>query len=255
MADIQDDLISAAATALDSEARRPADRRQPRRQFDHLAAQARHRNRRLCRWRPASARAPAGRRLRHGALDHPQGARPARAEGAGGAPRRLRHLRQLSGAGAGCDVGRHRSHLAAAAHRGAPRHRALDDAARRTARLGARSRRHRDASSSSSTARRTTRTSSRRLDSEFHLQLARCSRNPLLYRLYQQINTVRNHAQWEQMKQIILSTEKMALYNQQHRAIFEALQAARCRTVLRSSSPGTSKRRARISSAPTASEQ
>jgi len=63
-----------------------------------------------------------------------------------------------------------------------------------------------------------------RLDSEFHLQLARCSRNPLIYRLYQQINTVRAHAQWEQMKQIILSNEKMAIYNQQHRAIVEALQ-------------------------------
>jgi DNA-binding FadR family transcriptional regulator len=63
-----------------------------------------------------------------------------------------------------------------------------------------------------------------RLDSEFHLQLARCSRNPLIYRLYQQINTVRAHAQWEQMKQIILSSEKMANYNQQHRAIVEALR-------------------------------
>ena len=63
-----------------------------------------------------------------------------------------------------------------------------------------------------------------RLDSEFHLALARCSRNPLLYRLYQHINTVRSHSQWEQMKQIILSKEKMIIYNQQHRAIFEALR-------------------------------
>jgi DNA-binding FadR family transcriptional regulator len=62
-----------------------------------------------------------------------------------------------------------------------------------------------------------------RLDSEFHLGIARCSRNPLLFRLYQQINTVRAHAQWEQMKQIILSRAKMELYNRQHRAIFEAL--------------------------------
>lgn len=63
-----------------------------------------------------------------------------------------------------------------------------------------------------------------KLDSEFHLQLARCSRNPLILRLYQQINTVRSHAQWEQMKQIILSQEKIDLYNQQHRAIIEALR-------------------------------
>ena len=63
-----------------------------------------------------------------------------------------------------------------------------------------------------------------KLDSEFHLALARCSRNPLLFRLYQHINTVRNHAQWEQMKQIILVSEKIDIYNQQHRAIFEALK-------------------------------
>jgi DNA-binding FadR family transcriptional regulator len=43
-------------------------------------------------------------------------------------------------------------------------------------------------------------------------------------RLYQQINVVRAHAQWEQMKQIILTPEKMALYNTQHRAIVEALR-------------------------------
>jgi DNA-binding FadR family transcriptional regulator len=63
-----------------------------------------------------------------------------------------------------------------------------------------------------------------RLDSEFHLQLARCSRNPLILRLYQQINTVRAHAQWEQMKLIILTREKMAIYNQQHRSIFDAIR-------------------------------
>jgi DNA-binding FadR family transcriptional regulator len=62
------------------------------------------------------------------------------------------------------------------------------------------------------------------LDSEFHLQLARASRNPLIARLYHQINIVRAHAQWEQMKQIILSPEKMTIYNQQHRAICEALR-------------------------------
>jgi DNA-binding FadR family transcriptional regulator len=63
-----------------------------------------------------------------------------------------------------------------------------------------------------------------RLDSDFHLALARASRNPLILRLYQQINVVRAHAQWEQMKQIILTPEKMALYNTQHRAIVEALR-------------------------------
>lgn len=63
-----------------------------------------------------------------------------------------------------------------------------------------------------------------RLDSEFHLQLARCSRNPLILRLYQQINTVRAHAQWDNMKSIILTRERMAFYNQQHRAILDAIR-------------------------------
>jgi DNA-binding FadR family transcriptional regulator len=64
-----------------------------------------------------------------------------------------------------------------------------------------------------------------RLDTDFHLQIARASHNPLILRLYQQINTVRSHAQWEQMKQIILTHEKMRIYNQQHRAIIEALRS------------------------------
>ncbi len=62
------------------------------------------------------------------------------------------------------------------------------------------------------------------LDSEFHLELARCSRNPLIVRMYQQVNMVRFHAQWDRMKQLILSAEKIAVYNSQHRAIFEALR-------------------------------
>jgi GntR family uxuAB operon transcriptional repressor len=62
------------------------------------------------------------------------------------------------------------------------------------------------------------------LDSEFHLELARCSRNPLIVRMYQQVNMVRLHAQWDRMKKLILSDEKIAIYNRQHRAIYEALR-------------------------------
>lgn len=62
-------------------------------------------------------------------------------------------------------------------------------------------------------------------DMEFHLQLARCSRNPLLFKLYQQINAIRAHAQWNRMKRVILVPEKIAAYNRQHRAIFDALRA------------------------------
>ncbi len=62
------------------------------------------------------------------------------------------------------------------------------------------------------------------MDSEFHLELARCSRNPLIVRIYQEVNMVRLHAQWDRMKSLILLPEKIASYNRQHRAIFEALQ-------------------------------
>lgn len=62
-------------------------------------------------------------------------------------------------------------------------------------------------------------------DAEFHLQLARCSRNPLLFKVYQEINSVRSHAQWNRMKRLILVPEKIAAYNAQHRAIFDALCA------------------------------
>ena len=63
-----------------------------------------------------------------------------------------------------------------------------------------------------------------RFDSEFHLALARCSRNPLMLRIYQQINTVRKEAQWNQVKRVILTKEKINEYNVQHRKIFEALR-------------------------------
>ncbi|MFN4141074.1 FadR/GntR family transcriptional regulator [Aestuariivirga sp.] len=62
------------------------------------------------------------------------------------------------------------------------------------------------------------------LDSEFHLELARCSRNPLIVRIYQEVNMVRLHAQWDRMKKLILLPEKISSYNRQHRAIFEALE-------------------------------
>jgi DNA-binding FadR family transcriptional regulator len=61
------------------------------------------------------------------------------------------------------------------------------------------------------------------LDSEFHLELARCSRNPLIIRLYQHVNMVRLHAQWDRMKKLILTNVKIAAYNEQHRAIFDTL--------------------------------
>jgi len=63
-----------------------------------------------------------------------------------------------------------------------------------------------------------------RWDAEFHLQLARCARNPLIMHIYQEINDVRSQAQWERMKRVILSGEKIRSYNEQHRAIYNALR-------------------------------
>ena len=60
-------------------------------------------------------------------------------------------------------------------------------------------------------------------DGEFHLLIAHASGNPLLINVYRQINHVRLHAQWDLMKEKILTPEVIAGYNRQHRAIFNAL--------------------------------
>ena len=62
-----------------------------------------------------------------------------------------------------------------------------------------------------------------RWDAEFHLLIARASGNPLLLDVYRQINEVRLHAQWDAMKEQILTPEVIADYNRQHREIFQAL--------------------------------
>ncbi len=62
-----------------------------------------------------------------------------------------------------------------------------------------------------------------RRDSEFHLLLAKCSRNPLIYHLYEQINEVRTHSQWRASKDLVLTPVNIADYNICHRAIYEAL--------------------------------
>jgi DNA-binding FadR family transcriptional regulator len=62
-------------------------------------------------------------------------------------------------------------------------------------------------------------------DGEFHLLIAHASSNPLLIYVYRQINHVRLHAQWDAMKEKILTPDVIADYNRQHRAIFDALNA------------------------------
>jgi DNA-binding FadR family transcriptional regulator len=62
-----------------------------------------------------------------------------------------------------------------------------------------------------------------RWDGEFHLLIARASANPLLLSVYRQINQVRLHAQWDAMKENILTPDVIADYNRQHRGIYNAL--------------------------------
>ncbi len=60
-------------------------------------------------------------------------------------------------------------------------------------------------------------------DGEFHLLIAQASANPLLLNVYRQINHVRLHAQWDAMKEKILTPDVIANYNRQHRGIYNAL--------------------------------
>ncbi len=63
-----------------------------------------------------------------------------------------------------------------------------------------------------------------RLDSEFHLQLAKASGNPLIVKLYTQINEVRTHPQWERARELVLNPDKIRQYNQFHGGILEGLK-------------------------------
>ncbi len=53
-------------------------------------------------------------------------------------------------------------------------------------------------------------------DETFHLLLAHCSQNPLLIWIYQRINAIRAHREWDDRKNNILSKDKIAVYNLQH---------------------------------------
>ena len=63
-----------------------------------------------------------------------------------------------------------------------------------------------------------------RWDAEFHLLIARASRNPLLVMFYEQINKVRLHAQWDAMKEQVLTRDVIGEYHRQHRGIQQALE-------------------------------
>jgi DNA-binding FadR family transcriptional regulator len=60
-------------------------------------------------------------------------------------------------------------------------------------------------------------------DEQFHLRLAECTRNPLMIWLYKHINDIRGHAAWHRMKEKILTPERIKIYNEHHRRIFDAI--------------------------------
>jgi DNA-binding FadR family transcriptional regulator len=64
-----------------------------------------------------------------------------------------------------------------------------------------------------------------RSDEQFHLAFSECTRNPLMVWLYRHINDVRGHKQWAAMKDKILSGDRINHYNQEHRALYEAVRS------------------------------
>lgn len=61
-------------------------------------------------------------------------------------------------------------------------------------------------------------------DEAYHLALAECTKNAMLVWITKQVNEVRGNAEWARMQQLTLSPDMIRGYNQQHRAIFEALR-------------------------------
>ncbi len=64
-----------------------------------------------------------------------------------------------------------------------------------------------------------------RADTAFHMTLAHCSKNKLLYWVYERISEVRRYSQWRMMKAKLLTPDHIDYYNRQHRALYEAIAA------------------------------
>ena len=62
-------------------------------------------------------------------------------------------------------------------------------------------------------------------DAAFHMALARSTDNRLLAFIIAEINKVRNHTQWVQMRHRILTPAVIRDYNRHHRAIIDAIRA------------------------------
>jgi DNA-binding FadR family transcriptional regulator len=60
-------------------------------------------------------------------------------------------------------------------------------------------------------------------DTAFHMTLAQCSKNKLMYWVYERISEVRRYSQWRLMKTKLLTPDRINYYNGQHRALYEAI--------------------------------
>jgi DNA-binding FadR family transcriptional regulator len=62
-----------------------------------------------------------------------------------------------------------------------------------------------------------------RCDQQLHLALAQASHNPLLVWLYHQVNRIRSHRHWVAVQYKVLTPERIAAYNAEHRSLVEAI--------------------------------
>lgn len=61
-------------------------------------------------------------------------------------------------------------------------------------------------------------------DENFHRAIAACTGNEMLIWICRWINEVRGHDQWEEMKRLTLTPQRIAAYNVQHRAIWREIR-------------------------------
>ena len=96
---------------------------------------------------------------------------------------------------------------------------------------------------------RTDREQFTRSDQEFHMAIVNATHKSARRVVYRQINEVRQHRQWSRAKDKILSLARIAEYNRQHRALFEAIAGRKRRERHRAdqSAPGRGETRSRRS--------
>ena len=62
-----------------------------------------------------------------------------------------------------------------------------------------------------------------RCDQQLHFALAKATHNPLIIWIYQQVNRIRSHRHWVAVQSKVLTAERIAAYNAEHRSLVEAI--------------------------------